>query len=170
MEPAILIEELAHGEVILPTLVQGISQVAAQLKPDLKTRSILEVMCHLYDEEREDFRLRLDLMLHRPADPWPPIRPEEWVTERAYNEQDLATVVRRFVEERQNSLIWLKRLENPDWEITVETPWGRVMKAGDMLASWVAHDNLHMRQLVELRRWRIEQITMPYNVAYAGDW
>ncbi len=169
MEPAMLIDELANGQNILTGLLAGISQVAAQLKPDLKTRSVLEVVCHLYDEEKEDFRVRLDLMLHRPNDPWPPIRPEEWVTERAYNEQDLTTVVRQFIEERQNSLQWLKRLEAPDWEASCQTPFG-VMKPGDMLSAWVAHDNLHMRQLVELRRWRIEQITAPYSVRYAGDW
>jgi hypothetical protein len=44
------------------------------------------------------------------------------------------------------------------------------MRAGDMLASWVAHDNLHIRQLVELRRSRIESITQPYEIEYAGDW
>lgn len=169
MEPNILIEELACGEEILPKLVEGISQVAAQLKPDVKTRSILEVVGHLYDEEREDFRVRLEIMLTRPSDPWPPIHPEEWVTERAYNEQDLATVVRRFVEERQNSLIWLRKLENPVWDTIVTSPFGS-MRPGDMLGSWVAHDNLHMRQLVELRRWRIEQITAPFDLRYAGDW
>jgi hypothetical protein len=169
MEPNILIEELACGEEILPKLVEGISQVAAQLKPDVKTRSILEVVGHLYDEEREDFRVRLEIMLTRPNDPWPPIHPEEWVTERAYNEQDLVTVVRRFVEERQNSLMWLRKLENPAWDATVTSPFGS-MRPGDMLASWVAHDNLHMRQLVELRRWRIEQITAPFDLRYAGDW
>jgi len=169
MEPTILIEELANGQGILTGMLAGIPQVAAQLKPDLETRSILEVVCHLYDEEREDFRVRLDIMLHRPADEWPPIRPDAWVTERAYNERDLATVVQKFIEERQNSLMWLKKLESPDWEAKCETPFG-VMKPGDMLSAWVAHDNLHMRQLVELRRWRIEQITAPYNLKYAGDW
>jgi len=44
------------------------------------------------------------------------------------------------------------------------------MKAGDMLASWVAHDGLHIRQLVELRRARTETLANPYFIGYAGDW
>jgi len=44
------------------------------------------------------------------------------------------------------------------------------MKAGEMFASWVAHDNLHIRQLVELRRNLIERMTQPYDIGYAGDW
>jgi len=39
-----------------------------------------------------------------------------------------------------------------------------------MLSAWAAHDNLHTRQLVELRRGRILRITEPYHVEYAGDW
>ena len=39
-----------------------------------------------------------------------------------------------------------------------------------MFASWVAHDNLHIRQLVELRRNLIERMTQPYDIGYAGDW
>jgi hypothetical protein len=44
------------------------------------------------------------------------------------------------------------------------------MKAGDMFASWIAHDSLHIRQLVELRRHRIKNITKPYDIRYAGEW
>jgi hypothetical protein len=44
------------------------------------------------------------------------------------------------------------------------------MKAGEMLSCWVAHDNLHMRQLVELRRSRLENLTAPYYLGYAGEW
>jgi hypothetical protein len=44
------------------------------------------------------------------------------------------------------------------------------MTAGDMLTSWVAHDNLHIRQLVELRRAWIEKVSKPYRVQYAGEW
>jgi hypothetical protein len=39
-----------------------------------------------------------------------------------------------------------------------------------MFASWVAHDNLALRQFVELRRARLESVTKPYSIAYAGDW
>jgi hypothetical protein len=39
-----------------------------------------------------------------------------------------------------------------------------------MFASWVAHDNLHIRQLTELRRKHIESLTRPYKIQYAGHW
>jgi hypothetical protein len=164
-----LVQELANGQEILVGLLAGISQADAQVKPNPESRSFLEVISHLFDEEREDFRQRLDNMLHRPKDPWPPIRPDEWVTERHYNEQDLATMIMNFKVERRKSLDWLRSLDAPDWEADYATPFG-VMKAGDMLSAWVEHDTLHMRQLVELRHERILGITEPYQVKYAGEW
>lgn len=88
-----LYRELANGPAIVNSLLAGISQAEAQTKADPETWSFLEVVCHLCDEEREDFRQRLDLMLHRPTEAWPPIRPGEWVTERKYNERDLAAML-----------------------------------------------------------------------------
>ena len=45
-------------------LVQGVSEAQARWKPDAETWSILEIVNPLYDEEREDFRARLDNILH----------------------------------------------------------------------------------------------------------
>jgi hypothetical protein len=56
-----------------------------------------------------------------------------------------------------------------DWEARYTAPFG-VMSAGDLLASWVAHDVLHMRQLVELHRAYIVHLAEPYNTEYAGPW
>ena len=169
----ILRQELANGVQVLPSLLAGVTPAEARLKPDPVTWSILEVVCHLYDEEREDFRPRLDLMLNRPADPWPKINPGGWVTERAYNDRDVSQMLDQWLAERARSLEWLGGLAaggaEPDWEKEVTSPFGR-MRPGDMLASWVAHDNLHQRQLVELRRARLVNLAEPYDVQYAGDW
>ncbi|MEZ4518825.1 MAG: DinB family protein [Chloroflexota bacterium] len=130
----------------------------------------LGVINHLYDEEREDFRTRLDILLHRPDAPMPPIHPGQWVTERAYNNRDPGESLANFLIERERSIAWLRELENPDWDQAATTPNGRPFHAGDMAASWAAHDLLHLRQLIELHwAWNL-QASEPYNVEYAGDW
>jgi hypothetical protein len=164
-----LYRELAHSLEIVPRLAGGVTQAEAAIRPGPDSWSMLEVVCHLYDEEREDFRQRLDVILHRPQEPLPPIDPQGWVAARNYNQQDLAEMLDKWAAERQRSLEWLQSLVAPDWDAEYPTPFG-VFKAGDMLSAWVAHDNLHTRQLVELRRSRIVQITAPYDVRYAGDW
>lgn len=164
-----LCQELARGAEIVRTLTDGVTQVEARAKPDPDAWSILEVVCHLYDEEREDFRRRLEIILHRPQEKWPPIDPKGWVSSRRYNERDLAEMVESFLAERHKSLEWLVSLSVPDWNAESPAPWGTI-RAGDMLCSWVAHDNLHTRQLVELRRSLLLGLFEPYDVQYAGDW
>jgi hypothetical protein len=127
------------------------------------------VVCHLGDEEREDFRQRVDFTLNRPGQTWPPIHPGAWVTERQYNERDLEQSLNDFLAERGKSLVLLKGLEGANWNASVMTQFGE-RKAGDLLGSWVAQDNLHMRQPVELRRVRLQKITGPYDIGYAGEW
>ena len=164
-----LYQELANSTEMIRTLLTGISQEEAQVKPSRGSWSILEVVCHLYDEEREDFREHLDFILHRQHEEWHPIAPVAWVKLRKYNEQDFKVMQRKFFTERKKSLAWLKSLKNADWNTTYTSKFGS-MKAGTMFASWVAHDNLHIRQLVELRRKHIEHITSPYDLQYAGEW
>lgn len=164
-----LYQELKNSTEMIRALLAGITQEEAQMKPDEGSWSVLEVVCHLYDEEREDFREHLDFILHRQSEEWHRIDPQGWVTERKYNEQNFTDMQEKFFAEREKSLAWLGGLSDRDWETTYTSQFGS-MRAGDMLASWVAHDNLHIRQLVELRRMRIENITKPYKIEYAGDW
>ena len=56
MEFKTLYQELTHSTEMLRSLLAGIGAEEARMKPSKATWSILEVTCHLYDEEREDFR------------------------------------------------------------------------------------------------------------------
>ncbi len=164
-----LYQELQNSTEMIRALLLGITQDEVQIRPNAESWSILEVVCHLYDLEREDFREHLDFILHRQNEEYHVIDPQSWVKERRYNEQDFQVMQENFFSERQKSLEWLKGLSNSDWEITYTSQYGSVT-AGEMLSCWVAHDNLHIRQFVELRRARIENITKPYPIKYAGDW
>ena len=169
MEFRTLYKELTNSTEMIRALLKDIDQEQARVKPSRGSWSILEVVCHLYDEEREDFREHLDFILHRQYEEWHPISPFAWVNLRKYNEQNFKSMQRKFFKEREKSLAWLKKLKNADWNRTYTSKFGS-LKAGDMFVSWAAHDNLHIRQLTELRRKHIERITQPYKIQYAGDW
>lgn len=169
MEFKTVYHELFDSTEMIRALLASITQEESQIKPSSDSWSILEVVCHLYDEEREDFREHLDFILFRQNEEWHRIDPEGRVIERKYNEQNFAEMQEKFFAERAKSLEWLRGLSAAKWETTYTSQYGS-MKAGDMFASWVAHDNLHIRQLVELRRSRVERIAKPYDIQYAGDW
>jgi hypothetical protein len=161
---------LSNNAETIRSLVRGVTEEQARWKPSPDEWSILEVINHLYDEEREDFRTRLDLLLHHPDQPWPGIDPEGWAVEREYNTRDLAESVNNFLAERSRSVDWLQTLSVPSWEVSYEHPlWGGI-SAGTLLASWLAHDYLHERQLVELHWKYTSLLAQPHTTSYAGAW
>jgi hypothetical protein len=169
MDPKQLARNLASNAERVCSLVEGMTEEAARWKPDPQSWSILEVINHLLDEERFDFRVRLDIILHRPNEPLPPIDPQGWVSARRYNENDLNETLKSYLAERQASLTWLAGLGDADWQASITNQWGNIT-AGNMLAAWATHDILHMRQLVELHYALMVEAVKPYDGIYAGEW
>jgi DinB superfamily len=165
-----LIESLDANLSKITTLYHDVSPADALWRPEPEKWSLLEIIAHLYDEEREDFRARLDLLLHSPGVLGPPIDPEGWVKSRKYNEWDLVETLEKFTTERRKSLQWLGGLKSPDWENSLTHEAFGTIKAGDILGSWVAHDWLHIRQITYTQYHRVAEWSSPYPVGYAGDW
>jgi hypothetical protein len=162
-------ERLRANAEVLAALVAGVGDEQARWRPDSAQWSILEVVNHLADEEVEDFRARLDAVLHHPG-AWPPIDPQGWPTSRRYNEREIRASVDRFLAARAESLEWLDRLASPDWSLAYQHPSIGPISAGDLLTSWVAHDHIHIRQINRLHRdWLITSLS-DHSPRYAGRW
>ena len=170
LTPEPLFDRLGQSASFIVQLTETLDTQEAQWRPDVRAWSILEIVNHLADEEREDFRCRLDLTLHHPEKPWPPIDPESWAKERCYRDRDLRESLGSFREERQDSLRWLRSLPSPDWERQRSHPVFGDLSAGDLLCSWVAHDHLHLRQLIQRRFQFAQMLGKPYRTHYAGNW
>lgn len=170
MEFEKLVASLERFGKILPALVADTSTEDASWKPETGGWSILEVVCHLADEETEDFRKRVRMTLAEPTKTWPSIDPEGVALERKYNQQNLPTVVERFVRERESSVAWLKNLNQPNWENAYLDPQFGPISAGVVMASWAVHDQLHLRQIAK----RMFELNVrdgaPYPTDYAGQW
>jgi hypothetical protein len=169
MNPDYFVARLAENPSVFGGLFSGVSEEQARWKPAPEKWSLLEVVNHLYDEERDDFRTRLRLLLERPGERWPPIDPPRWASERGYNARDLGESLDNFRRERETSLVWLRGLSAPDWQARYEHPQGTI-SAGDLLASWLAHDFLHVRQMARLHWEYASHLAAPYATRYAGDW
>lgn len=164
-----LVQMAQHARAI-EQMTLDISAEQAHWKPTADDWSILEVICHLADEEREDFRTRVRWALGGGKEPWHPIDPQGWVTSRGYNQRELDASVADYLAEREASLAWLAGLGKPDWTLKYPTPWGTTRRAGDFMAAWVAHDLLHLRQLTELHYFWATFQAQPYSLQYAGEW
>jgi hypothetical protein len=169
MDEVYLKRQLALNRDRVAALARGFSGDQARWKPNEESWSILEVICHLADEEEFDFPVRLQMILEKSEKTWPEIDPEGWVIDRKYNKLDLIENLSRYMDLRNEALNWLDSIEYPDWDIVHEAPFGEI-SAGELFVSWVTHDLLHLRQLIELQRFYLVEQAKPYRLDYAGDW
>ena len=66
LEP--IVDRMARYPAVLRAAVEVVSDADGRWKPTPKDWSILEIACHLLDEEREDFRVRLRSTLEEAVD------------------------------------------------------------------------------------------------------
>ena len=162
------IRRFSRNTDTVSALVASVGSEQASWRPAPDKWSIVEVVNHLCDEEREDFRMRLGMVLHKPGEEWPPIDPQGWPVERKYNERDLGESLERWLGERKNTIEWLERLETPNWDASYMHPQLGTIRAGDLLTSWICHDFLHICQLGRLQYEYIKHLAAPYSSAYAA--
>jgi hypothetical protein len=170
MDAMAIINRLERGGRAFPALVDGLTDDELRWKPASGAWSILEIVCHLGDEEVDDFRTRLFSTLEDPAKQWPGIDPEGWAGHRRYNETDAAAALARFVQERARSIELLRALKDPNWSLTHHHPKFGPIAAGDLLASWAAHDALHLRQVAKRLFELAGRDAGAFRTAYAGEW
>ena len=82
-----LVVQMERNARAIGALVAGFSDDEARWRPDPASWSVLEVVNHLLDEEREDFRSRIDVMLRRGEEAWFAIDREGWVSVRVCRER-----------------------------------------------------------------------------------
>ena len=164
-----IIQQLNLNKNTFNSILSGIEKRQYTWKPTPEKWNLLEVLCHLLDEEREDFRARLKHTLETPTAPMPKIDPPGWVTERKYAEQNYEDTLKRFLTERDSSVKWLTSLVNPEWKNIYLHPKAGELSAEMFLANWLAHDYLHFRQITKLK-YDFMKVNNKVRFDYAGDW
>lgn len=164
-----LVHQLEQNKLVLQALLEASDEKIYTWRPQPEKWCLLEIACHLYDEEREDFRARVKHVLETPDEPMPPINPTAWVLERKYLEKNYLETLKAFLTERDHSLAWLRGLKDPHWENAYQHPKVGPISAFMLLSNWVEHDYLHIRQILNLRHFYLAE-TSGQDLNYAGNW
>ncbi|MGB0918594.1 MAG: DinB family protein, partial [Flavobacteriales bacterium] len=138
-------------------------------KPSAEKWNLLDVVSHFVDEEVEDFRARVGSILNDPSKPLQPFNPEAWVMERKYSENNFESKIAEFVAERAKSVAWLRGLNNPKWDNAFQHPKVGPVTAQLILENWLAHDILHIRQILGLKYGYLK-VNAKSPLDYAGNW
>jgi len=169
MDTDYIINELKKNSEVFSSLLSGTTSLAIRWKPSPDKWCLLEVIGHLNDEEMEDFRPRIDIILNHPGDRFKSIDPPAWVAEHHYMEKDLREVLGSFLEQRKRSVEWLKGLSNAAWNNQYLHPSLGVLTAGMLLSNWLAHDYIHIRQITRLKYEFLKSLSNQ-DLGYAGNW
>lgn len=164
-----VINELSRNKEVFKRFLSSIEEETFLWRPEAQKWCLLEIICHLRDEEVEDFRTRLKYVLETPGRAFPTFNPTQWVEERKYVEQNFETVLTAFLIEREKSITWLESLSIPDWDNFYDHPKLGPMSAKMILSNWLAHDYLHIRQILKLKFEYLKFISGE-NLSYAGNW
>ena len=95
--------ELARFAELLPMLVAGLEGAAWRARPRPAEWSPVEIVCHLRDEEVDDFGARLRVILAGDAR-FAPNDPEQNAVTRRYRDADPAEALAAFVTRRRVTL------------------------------------------------------------------
>ena len=171
VDPATLLAsvraELARLPHILDALLQGVDAATWREQPAADEWSPIEIVCHLRDEETEDFGARLRVVVEG-GTTFAPIDPARWVEERGYRDAEPETALAAFRERRAATLAFLSAVSSERLRQALRHPRLGTLSGMDLLAAWVTHDRLHLGQLAATlarlgaRRWA------PLRVDYAG--
>jgi len=77
MNYSLIIQNLETNASSFKSLLENISDELAYWKPSLEKWSLLEIVNHLCDEEREDFRQQIMNVFEDPKKEWAPIAPAD---------------------------------------------------------------------------------------------
>ena len=164
-----VINGLGENRNVFKASLLGLPEEIFLWKPNPGKWCLLEIVCHLYDIEREDFRVRTRYALETLTGPLPPLDPQGWVNERKYIQQNYSDKINDFLAERDQSVKWLQSLANPDWDNAYRHEKFGKMTAKMFLSNWLAHDYLHIRQITKLKYDYLQQLAGE-DLSYAGNW
>ena len=159
--------DLARLPPVLAGLLTDVDGGLWRARPLPSEWSPLEIVCHLRDEETEDFGARVRVVLAGGA-AFVPIDPERWATDRRYREDDPAGALESFTRRRQESLAFLATIEPARLRHVVPLGRSGQLSGLDLLAAWVTHDRLHAAQLAATLARLGADRWAPLRTAYAG--
>ena len=159
--------DLARLPPILDALLADLEGTTWRERPAPTEWSPVEIVCHLRDEEVEDFGARLRVVVAC-GNAFTPIDPARWAQERAYRDADPPAALASFYERRAATLAFISALAPERLPHVVNQPRLGPLSGLDLLVAWVTHDRLHLAQLaatlarIGARRWA------PLRAEYAG--
>ena len=146
-------ETLATTPQTLKAALKGLSKKVLLWTPAPGKWSILEILCHMRDMEREAYLERYTRILAEPEPKLPDINGDAFAIERDYRGQKAAEVLRDWTRLRRESLRLLKKAKPEQWRRAgIHETMGR-LTIDELVARHAAgNDVAHLAQIDAIKR------------------
>ena len=159
--------DLARLPATLDALLSDVDDALWRARPAPDEWSPVEIVCHLRDEETEDFGARVRVVIEG-GTAFAPIDPQRWAIDRGYQKEDPRAAVTVLKQRRRDSLAFLALTDPATLTRVVDQPRLGKMSGLDLVAAWVTHDRLHLAQLTATLARTGAERWAPLRTEYAG--
>lgn len=147
------LEVLRATPARLKAALKGVPKKLLLWRPAPGKWSILEIVCHMRDMEREAYLGRYERILAENDPKLPDIEGEALAIERDYRSQGLAAVLRDWAGLRKQNLKLLKGVKGPAWQrVGVHATAGRLSMEDLLRRHAVGNDEAHLGQIDAIKR------------------
>jgi uncharacterized damage-inducible protein DinB len=146
-------ETLAATPQALKASLKGLSKKVLLWTPAPGKWSILEILCHMRDMEREAYIERYTRILSENEPALPNLEGEALAILRAYRSQKAPEVVREWVALRRQTLQLLRKAGKAQWaRAGIHATAGRLTMEDLIRRHAVGNDEAHLRQIEAIKR------------------
>src|SRR5512140_778664 len=146
-------ETLAATPQTLKASLKGLSTKVLLWTPAAGKWSILEILCHMRDMEREAYIERYTRILSENEPALPDLDGESLAILRAYRSQKAPEVVREWVALRRQTLQLLRKAGKAQWaRAGIHATAGRLTMEALIRRHAVGNDEAHLRQIEAIKR------------------
>jgi hypothetical protein len=147
------LETLAATPVALKEALRGVPKKLLLFTPAPGKWSILEILCHMRDMEREAYLERYTRILAEPEPKLADVNGDALAVERDYRGQKAADILRDWMRLRRESLRLLKKAKPEQWRRAgIHESMGRLTIDELVARHAVGNDTAHLAQIDAIKR------------------
>jgi len=145
-----IIAVLKSTPASLETLTNSCDRAHWRLHPVQGEWSLLEILCHLRDVEREVNLRRFETLSDKQNPFIPGVDSDRWAVERKYNEQDDTRVLSEICFNREKLLDIVSSYSQEEWHQPVRHSFFGSTTRLELAQFMAAHDRTHLQQMVRI--------------------
>ena len=149
-----VLQTLRSTEMLLFAVLADLDREALTKRPAPNEWSVVEVLCHLRDLEREVFPVRTELIRRNDSSLIQGFDQNAWALERDYAGDDPRRAADEFTLCRRKNLLMIEQIRDDELEKKARHSEFGELTLRALLADWAGSDLVHTAQLQRIRLWR----------------